>query len=197
MKKVILIIVLVLPLWAVSQTDSKEVKFVSGSAYSGQGPLSSGPVLEANFSRENDMISIMLGEQDLYVAYFKSILKDKFSIAPCLEYYHNVPTLGVMAPTNFIKHISTLSWIGYSAGTPDQKVELTNWKFLFFWQSIDLTFGRFTATGAILHFKNWQQVVNLNYTQPLNKNFSIFTGAGYNFDGEGMALLKIGITYKR
>ncbi|MHB8903588.1 MAG: hypothetical protein ACYC40_00580 [Patescibacteria group bacterium] len=174
----------------------KETKLSSVSLSSGQGPLSSGLLLEANFNRGNDVINLTLGERDLYASYLKSTLNKKLLVGPCLEYFHNVPTLSGIAIFFPIKNVSAFSWLGYSAGAPDCKVELTKWRFLFFYQSLDYTMKRFTATGAMMYFDGWQPMVDLKYQQPITKEIIFFTSAGYNFFKEGTALLKIGVTYK-
>jgi hypothetical protein len=192
------LIVIMLSVLNVNSQESakKEVKFISGSASTGQDALSSGVLLEFNFSRGEDVINLTLGERDLYVSYLKSTLNKKLLIGPCLEYFHNVPTVSTIAISFPIKNVSTFSWLGYSAGNPDSKVELTKWRFLFFYQSVDYTLKRFTATGAIMYFDGWQQLVVFKYQQPVTKNINLFTSAGYNFFKEGTALLKLGITYK-
>jgi hypothetical protein len=112
-----------------------------------------------------------------------------------MEYYYNSPTLGAMGILNPIKNITATSWFGFSAGHYGQKIELTNWQFLFFWQQLDYNYKRFTATGVILHFEAWHKILDFKYKQPLNDHFSLFTSAGYDFYGKGKNLLKIGITY--
>ncbi len=173
------------------ETSKKEVKFTSVSFSSGQDALSSGLLLEVNFDRGEDIINLTLGERDLYASYLKSTLNKKLLIGPCLEYFHNVPTVSIIAISFPIKNVSTFSWLGYSAGNPDCKVELTKWRFLFFYQSLDYTLKRFTATGAIMYFDGWQQLAILKYQQPVTKNINLFTSAGYNFFKEGTALLKL------
>lgn len=193
---VLVVIMLSVIVLNAQEGNKKEVKFISGSASTGQDALSSGLLLEFNFSRGGDVINLTLGERDLYASYLKSTLNKKLLIGPCLEYFHNVPTLSTIAISSPIKNVSTFSWLGYSAGNPDEKVELTKWRFLFFYQSADYTFKRFTATGAIMYFDGWQQLAILKYQQPVTKNINFFTSAGYNFFKEGTALLKLGITYK-
>lgn len=174
-----------------------EVKFESVSLSSGQGALSSGVFFEGNFSRGNDAINLTLGNNDLYAYYLKSFFKNKVFAGPCIEYFYDIPTVSGIIITHPLKHVSTFSWLGYSAGTPGMEVELTNWRMLFYYQSASFNYGRFTATGAILYYDHWQQIIDFKYTQPLTKNINLFTSAGYNFFDGGKALLKLGITYKR
>lgn len=195
MKKVFMVFCLVF-LTGLSVLAQKEAKFSSVSISSGNGPLSSGLFLEANFSLDNDQLGLALGERDLYVFYLKSLLNKKLLAGPCLEYYHGIPTTSLMAIFSPINHWSTFTWLGYSAGTPDMKVELSNWQFLFFYQSLDFNYKRFSATGAILYFDGWMKLLDFKYNQPVTKQISLFTSVGYNFHGDGTALLKMGITFK-
>lgn len=181
------------------ETPNKEIKLSSVSLSSGEGPLSAGIFVEANFARGNDVINLSIGERDMYVVYLKGFGK-RFSIGPSFEYYYNVPLLGVMAFSTPIQagdfSIGTMTWSGVSAGIPGEKVELLNWGFRFFWQSGDFNYKNFTATGAILYYDTWGPLVDFKYRQPITKNWSIFGSAGYSWYQDGKALLKIGITYK-
>jgi hypothetical protein len=194
MKKIILLIA---ALACILGVKAQEVKLSSLSLSSGNGPLSAGLLFEANFERGDDLFNLTLGERDMYAFYLKSTLKKKLLIGPCLEYYHNVPTFSGIAIASPIKYVSTFSWLGYSAGAPDQKVELANWRFLFFYQSLDFSYKRFGASGAIMYFDGWIPMVDFKYKQPIMDKINFFTSAGYNFSGEGSALLRIGITYTK
>lgn len=205
-KAVLMIIVLLCMLVSVvvtAQEAGDTIKFSSATLSSGRGPLTSGIFAEANFSRGNDVISLSLGGDDMYVWYLKSTLNKKLLIGPCLEYFYNVPTVSTVAIFSPLKNISTFSWIGFSAGTPitdgfaDSKVEIDNWRFLFCYQSIDYSYKRFTATAAIMYYDGWQKIIDFKYNQPLTKNWSMFTSAGRNFFGEGTTLLKFGIKYTK
>jgi len=165
------------------------------SLSSGQGALSGGLLFEASFSRGDDVIGGYLGERDVCAWYLKSMFKGKIQAGPCLEYYHNVPLIDALVLESPLKGLNGMTWIGFSAGTPDQKVELDNWDLLFFWQSASYTYKRFTAMAAALYYADWHPIVDFKYVQPLTKNFSAFTSAGYDFYGEGKSLLKIGLTY--
>lgn len=177
------------------ESQSKEIKLSSLTFSSGQGALSAGPLLEASFTRGDDVIGGYLGERDLCAWYLKSFWNGKIQAGPCVEYYHNVPLVDALVLEAPIKGLNGMTWIGFSAGTPDQKVELANWDFLFFWQSLSYTYKRFTVMGAGLYFGDWHPIVDFKYVQPLNKHFSAFTSAGYDFYGQGKSLLKMGLTY--
>ena len=201
---VLFVLVSMLASSVVTAQEAKDtIKFVSGSVSSGTGALTSGIFGEVNFSKGNDVISLSIGGDDMYVWYLKSTLNKKLLIGPCLEYFYNIPTVSAVAIFSPIKNVSTFSWAGYSAGTPildgsaTAKVELTNWRFLFYYQSIDYNYKRFTASAAIMYFDGWQKIVDFKYCQPLTKNWSLFTSAGRNFFGEGTTLLKIGIKYTK
>jgi hypothetical protein len=196
MKKSVFLLLLVLI--CVPTFAQKEIKVTSLSLSSGEGPLSNGIFFEGNFARGNDIINISLGERDMYLLYLKGIGK-KFSVGPSFEYFHNVPLLGIMANSTPLTagklSIGTMTWTGVSAGNPDEKIQLLNWRFLFFWQSIDLNYKNLTATGAIMYFNDWGPLIDIKYRQPINKKFTLFTSAGYSFYRDGKALLKLGITY--
>ena len=181
------------------EKNNKEIKLSSASLSSGEGPLSAGLFAEANFSRGNDVINVSLGERDMYVVYLKGFGK-RFSIGPSFEYYYNVPLIGIMAFSTPIRSgnfsIGTMTWSGVSAGTPAEDVELLNWGLRFFWQSVDINYKNFTATGAVLYYDTWGPLVDFKYKQPINKNWVIFASAGYSWYGDGKALFKIGLTYK-
>ena len=179
---------------AMSQTE-KKVELSSLSLSSGQGALSAGLFFEAGFTRGDDIIGMYLGERDLCVYYLKSTLNTKLHIGPMIEYYQNAPTIGGMAIASPTKWLSTTSWFGFSAGDYGKKVELANWQFLFFWQQADVTVWRFTASGIIMNFEGWHQMLDFKYKQPVTKHFTLFTSAGYDFFQDGKFLGKIGITY--
>jgi hypothetical protein len=195
MKSFLLFLALMVCVAVNAQDTKKEVKISSLSLSSGNGPLSAGLLFEANFTRGNDLFNLTLGERDMYAFYLKSTLKSKLLIGPCLEYYHNIPTVSGIAIASPFKHLSTFSWLGYSAGKPDMKVELANWQFLFFYQSLDLSYGQFGASGAIMYFGGWIPMLDFKYKQPIMDKVNLFTSAGYNFSGSGSALLRLGIIY--
>lgn len=207
MKKTLVVIVVLVSMLISAVVTAQEagdtIRFSSTTLSSGRGPLTSGIFAEANFSRGNDVISLSLGGDDMYVWYLKSILNQKLLIGPCLEYFYNVPTVSTVAIFSPLKNVSTFSWAGFSAGTPitdgsaDSKVELNNWRFLFYYQSVDYTYKRFTATAAIMYYDGWQKIVDFKYCQPLTKNWSMFTSAGRNFYKQGTTLLKFGIKYTK
>jgi hypothetical protein len=176
--------------------EEQENKLSSISLSSGNGPLTAGIVAEANFTRGSDIFNITLGERDLYVYYLKSLITDKLCVGPSLEYFYNVPVVGLMMSGSPTSYIATFTWAGCSAGEPGSKIELLKWKFLFFYQSLDLSYWRLTAGGAIMYCAGWQPIASLKYTQPVIKNISIFTFVGYNFFEKGTALLRFGATYK-
>lgn len=180
------------------QAEVKDsVKLSSISLSSGDGVLSQGLLFESNFSYGNDLVNLYLGERDLAISYLKSFAKGKVYVGPVLEYYMNLPTLGAQLITSPTKNVSTFSWVGFSAGNPGEKVNFEKYRYLFFYQSLDLTIKRFTASGIIMEYEGWRPIIDLKYKQPIMKNVELFTSAGYNFFGQGHALLRIGITYKR
>ncbi len=180
-----------------------QVKFESVSISSGHGPLSSGVFIESSFSlNKGDALSVSLGNDDMYIMYLKSLSKSSRIFAGAsVEYYYNVPTLGVVLITTPIsnKHftLSTFTWTGISAGNPGERVELLNWGYLFFWQSVDLSFKGLTLTGALMNYQyDWGYLYDIKYTQKLNPEFSAFISGGYNFFKDGKALMKIGLMYR-
>ena len=199
MKRLIIFFLSVL----VSSFAFSQVKFESASLSSGHGPLSYGIFGEINFSiNSRDVLNISLGNDDMYIMYLKSLSKSsRIFTGASVEYYYNVPTLGYVLLTTPIKagnfSLSPFTWTGISAGNPGEKVELLNWGYLFFWQSLDLSYKSLSLTSAILNFQgDWGHLFDLKYTQKLNENFSAFTSGGYSFFGDGKALMKIGITYR-
>lgn len=207
MKKVVLMVTVLLCMLFSVVANAQEVKdtlkFSSVALSSGKGPLTSGLFAEVNFTKGNDVISLSLGGNDMYVWYLKSALNKKLLIGPCLEYFYNIPTLSGIAIFSPFKNVSTFSWVGFSAGTPitdgseNSKVELDNWKFLFYYQSVDYNYKRLTASAAIMYFNGWQKIIDVKYSQPLTKNWSLFTSVGRNFFKEGTTLLKLGIKFTK
>ncbi len=176
--------------------DKESVKLSSASLSSGDGVLSQGVLFESNFTYGEDMICLYLGERDLGISYLKSLFKGKIYVGPALEYFMNLPTPGAQMITSPFKNVSTFSWVGFSAGNPGEKVNFAKSRYLFFYQSLDLTIKRFTVSGVIMEYNGWQPIIDLKYRQPLMKNVDLFTSAGYNFF-DNHTLLRIGITYKR
>lgn len=198
MKRFVIFIVALFVSLEVSSQE-KEIKIESLALSSGQGPLSSGLFFEANFSRGNDLINLSLGEKDMYVVYFKKIWK--FHSGPSFEYYYNVPTLGIMTIVPLFEKkdlsVSTMNWSGICAGEPAVRTDFTEWRFLFFWHSLDVGYKRFSATGAFLWYDEWGKLFDLKYTQPMIKQkISIYASGGYSFYKEGNYMFKIGIKYK-
>lgn len=197
MKKLVTLLLslfaLIIP--ALAQEKSQEIKLDWAALSSGEGALSSGLFFEAEFSRKNDIIGLYLGKEDLAAYYLKSFLGAKVKAGPCLEYFHNSPTLGGMALFLPVKNLSALTWAGMTAGHYGEKVELTRWEFLFFWQQVTYCHKRITASGVALYFEGWHYMADFKYKQPITQEVSLFTSAGYDFFGEGKALLKLGIFY--
>lgn len=205
MKKIsilFLFLLLVYSNFAQDREKEEDFEILKLSLSSGHGPLSSGLFFEGDFLlNKKDILNISLGGDDMYLMYLKSMnKKSTIFLGPSLEYYYNVPVLGVVGVTNPLSgdlSLKTLTWSGISAGNPDEKVELLNWRFLFFWQSATLSYKNISFTSAILHFYNkWGHLYDLKYTQKISKNFSVFASGGYNFYGDGKALLKLGLTYE-
>lgn len=199
MKKIIFFLSLSLNLLftiSVSAEEKDSIKLSSISLSSGDGVLSQGLLFESSFSRGKDLINLYLGERDLAVAYLKAFANEKLFFGPVLEYYLNLPTLGVQVLSMPIKNISTFSWLGFSAGAPGEKVDFSKWQYLFFYQSIDYTFKRFTLSAIIMEYEGWQPIIDLKYRQPIMKNVDFFSSVGYNFFKDGRALFRLGIFYK-
>lgn len=180
MKKLIRLAVVLLVVSMAAMAEEK-VELSSLSLFAGKGALSSWLVFEADFTRGEDGISLILGEKDLEIFYLKSFLKGKFSIGPCLEYFLNTPVIGAIATTNTCKNVSSLTWVGASAGNPGDKITPLDWRFLFFFQSLDVTFKRVTVQGVIMHYNEWQPMLTFKYNQPMTKKVNISINVGYNF----------------
>ena len=195
-KYIILVVLFVLSVLTFAQ-EQKSIEPVALSFSSGKGALSSGPLFKADFSRGDDLLNITIGERDIYFLYMKKVAG--FYTGPSIEYYHNIPTLGLMTNVPIISKgsfsFSLTNWVGVSAGTPGQKADFTNWQLLFFYQSIDMSYKRLSFSGATLWYEKWGYLFEFKYKQPLTENFSAFTSAGYNFYGDGDYLFKIGISY--
>lgn len=198
MKNIIILSVFVFSSLIVFSQESKVIKPVSVSFSSGQGSLSPGPLLSANFSKGKDLIIFSLGERDVYAVYAKNIYKSIYS-GPSLEYYHNIPTLGLMTSVGIYSNdnfqISMLNWFGVSAGKPGEKADFSKWQLLFAFQSLDISYKRLSLCTAALWYEEWGYLFELKYTQPLTKNFSAMTSAGYNFYKDGNYLFSIGLCY--
>lgn len=196
----ILIMVLVSIFFCTNIYSQDEITPVSISLSTGEGPLSNGLFLEATFSKGKDIINVSLGERDMYAVYLKGF-GSRFNIGPSLEWYHNTPLAGVMAFSTPIKSknfsIGTMTWGGYSAGKPDEKIQILGWHWLFFWQSVDINYKNFSSTAAIIEFDGkWGPLVDFKYKQPITKkNWQLFTSAGYSWYEDGKALLKMGLIY--
>lgn len=179
-----------------AQNVKDSVKLSSVSLSSGDGVLSQGLLFESTFSYGSDLICLYLGERDLAISYLKSFAKDKVYAGLAMEYFMNLPTIGAQLIAAPLKNVSTFSWLGFSAGNPGEKLSFEKTRYLFFYQSLDLTIKHFTVSGIIMEYEGWQPIVDLKYKQPLMKNVELFTSAGYNFFNNN-TLLRIGITYKR
>ncbi len=181
-----------------AENGKNSIKFNSLSLSSGEGVLSSGLFFESNFSRGNDQINFYLGGSDLAISYLKSFLNKKLFIGPALEFYMNLPTLGAQMIFLPIKNLSSFSWIGFSAGAPGNEADLSKWQYLFYYQSLDYSYKRFTFSTIALQYNNcWQPIIDIRYRQSIMKNVELFGSAGYKFYKEGHSLFKLGIIYKK
>ncbi len=202
MKKVFVIIVVLISTLSFAGADEKNFNINSVSLSSGEGALSSGLFLEAIFSRNNDIFGIYLGERDVCVYYLKPMLNKKVYIGPSWEYFFNTPTFGLMILTspystkNEKFSISTFSWTGVSAGTPLDKVELLNWRFLFLFNQISLNYRSFSVSGALMWYDTWGQLFEVKYSKEIMKNMDIFTSAGYSWYQDEKYLFKFGMKYQ-
>ena len=177
--------------------EKDSVKLSSISLSSGDGVLSQGLLFETSFTYGKDLVNLYLGERDLAIAYLKAFAKEKIYAGLAMEYYMNLPTLGAQMITLPIKNVSTFSWVGFSAGNPGEKVNFNKCRYLFYYQSLDYTYKRFSGSVIIMEYGGWQPVIDLKYKQPIMKNVELFTSAGYNFFNTGHALFRLGITYKK
>lgn len=177
--------------------ETRSIKFNSASLSSGKGALSSGILFTADFERGKDLINITLGERDIYFLYLKKVAK--FYTGPSIEFYHNVPTIGLMTNVPIVNNgnfsLSLLNWFGVSAGIPEQRADFSNWQLLFIYQSIDMSYKRLSVSGSALWYEKWGYLFEFKYKQPLTEKISAFTSAGYNFYGDGDYLFKLGIIY--
>ena len=199
MKNIVILLVFVLfSLVVFSQDKNKELNPLSLSLSSGQGAISSGLRLNANFANNKDLLTVSIGEQDIYFVYMKNIYKNIYS-GPSIEYYHNIPTLGLLSSIgiygqNDIK-IAMTNWFAFSAGKPGERADFSDWQMLFFFHSLDLSYKRLSFCGAALWYEEWGYLFELKYTQPLSNKFSAFTSAGYNFYKDGNYIFSMGINY--
>ena len=106
--------------------DKKEIKLDWAALSSGEGALSSSLFFETEFLRGEDVIRLYLGKEDLAAYYLKAFFNSKVKAGPCLEYFHNSPTLGGMILLLPVKNVSALTWSGITAGQYGEKVELAN-----------------------------------------------------------------------
>jgi len=196
MRKIYVLTVVVLI--ALTAQGQKKIEGQNLSISSGKGALSSGILFNANFKRGNDLLNFTLGERDIYLTYMKKI--GKFYTGPSIEFYHNVPTMGLITSLPIINKkkfsLSLMNWFGISAGIPGEKADFNNFQLLFFYQSAEIAYQRISLNGAILWYeKKWGKLFEFKYKQPLIENFGCFMSAGYNFYGDGDYLFKIGLNY--
>ena len=198
MKKTLFLLCLFAATIVLSAQEKPKIELNSLSLSSGEGPLSSGLFFEANFTRGKDLLNIYLGERDICVYYLKPIGK-KMYLGPSWEYYYNTPTLGIMALTTPFSTenwtISTFSWGGISAGTPNEEVTLLKWRYLFLYNSLGIDYKGLTLSGAVMWYETWGHLIDLKYTKAINKNFKLFGSAGYSWYRDGKYLFKLGVSY--
>lgn len=196
-KLLLLLIVFSSTIFIEAQNENDGITFSSASISSGDGVLSQGVLFESTFNKNQDLIYLYLGERDLGISYLKNIWKEKLLAGPVLEYYLNLPTIGLQVIFTPFNNLTLFSWAGVSAGNPGEKLNLKKWQYLFYYQSIEYRYKRILASAILMEYRGWQPIVDLRYNQPLMKNVSLFGSVGYNFYGEGHALLRLGITYKK
>ncbi len=179
-----------------SKNDSTSIRLSSIDISSGKGAITSGLYVYVNFESNKTMLQATISENDLEITYFYRLFKDKLLVGPNVGYFYNVPYAGPIVIFSPVKFISTLHWYGWSAGKPGEKIE-PNTSFLYGINAITLNAWRFNATYCLINYMNTkpQHTVSLKYSQPVNKNFSIYTDVGYDFLNQNQ-LLKIGINWK-
>lgn len=198
MKRLLLISFILLSAFINAQGANKDSVFLSSiSISSGDGVLSQGILFESSFHKGKDLISLYLGERDLGIAYLKNLWKEKLLAGPVLEYYLNLPTIGFQLIFSPLDNLTLFSWTGFSAGNPGEKLNLEKWRYLFYYQSLEYSYKNLSCNAIIMEHRGWQPIIYFKYTQPLLKNVNLFGSVGYNFFGEGRALLRLGITYKK
>ncbi len=201
MKKILVVfIILISTAFVHGQENTYQLNSLSLS--SGEGALSSGLFFEAIFNRNDDIFGIYLGERDICVYYLKPLLNQKIYIGPSWEYFFNTPTFGLMLMTNPYTtkdekfSLSTFTWSGISAGTPLEKVELLNWRYLFFYNSIELAYKNLSINGAVIWYDTWGHLFEVKYSKEILQNLNIFTSAGYSWYQDGKYLFKFGMKYQ-
>lgn len=175
-----------------------QIKPSSLSLSGGQGAISSGLRFNANFTRNKDLLTVSIGQKDIYFVYQKNIYKKIYS-GPSLEYYHNIPTLGLLSSIGIYEknefRIGMTNWFAFSLGNPDQKVNFRDTKLLFFYLSSELSYKNLTLSGGALWFEEWGYLFDLKYTKSLTEKLAIFSSAGYNFYKDGNYIFSMGINY--
>ncbi len=181
----------------VAQEDSK-IKLNSVSLSSGKGILSSGLVFKADLSREHDLISIKLSQDDMYLLYLKRVTPRLYA-GPSVEFFHNIPVLGLMTNLTLVSgknfSASTMNWTAISAGDIGERANLAKWDFIFTYQSLDLRYRNLSLSGAALYYHQWILALEGKYNVRLTKNFSVAPSVGYNFSTKE-TLFCFGASYK-
>lgn len=201
MKKII--IILVVSLICALSLSAQEVaptkfRLHSLSLSSGKGIISSGLIFKTDLSYGQDLVNIKISQDDMYVLYLKRLNARIYS-GPSIEFFHNIPTLGLMTSVNFINtgkfSLGTTNWFAFSAGDLGEKAKLTDWNFLFFYESLDLKYDNLSLSAAALWYKTWIYAAELKYKLNLTPQIGLIPSLGYNFSQKDY-LFGLGITYK-
>lgn len=198
MKKLILFFVLFI-FWIsglnAQTSDSTNFKFSSAEICSGKGAVTSGLYGYATFENKNSSVMLTLSADDNEITYLRK-LKGNLLCGVNAGYWFNVPYISTQAIWNPVNFFGTFHWVGAGFGEPGEKIG--NPRFFFAVNQATVSLKNFSGSYTLIHYmKNPpQHVVNIKYSQKVNKNFSLYTSVGYDLTKKNQ-LLQLGIIYKK
>lgn len=182
-----------------SKAQEKDpLKFSGFEISAGKGPVTSGLYGYINFENSKSLTFITLSNEDNELTYLRKIGRKKnFLIGPNVGYFFNVPYVSYMATYQPSKYVSFLSWTGVFFGDP--RVEkLGKIQFGLSAQQINLYIWRFQGSHTLINYMDGNTIntTALKYIHKIDKKFSAYTEAGWDFKNNTQ-LLRFGVVFKK
>lgn len=182
---------------ACSQDTTKTNWNISSiSLCTGETPLTSGLTFSGVVLKDKSSLILDLNNDLGEIIYFYTPIK-QISAGFSGGFLYNTPWFGPIASFNLLDgHITTLNWIGWSAGDPERGNTSEKIIFCFSYQQFNLNWKDFQAYYVLLHYqKNIpEHIFGMTGTLDFNEKVSLFGGVGYMYN-EDKVLWSTGFKY--
>lgn len=172
-------------------------KINSISLSTGETTLSSGLCFSVAMSKKDLKLmadyNTILGELILFYS-----PTNYFSIGPSGGIFKNVLWAGPIGSFSFFKgHITTLNWIGWALGDPEEESTSRDFLFCFSYQQISLNWKNISGYYVLQHYIRCvpESIFGLKCSFNISKSISAFGDAAYMLHNDRI-ILSTGIKYE-